>query len=158
MNSELQVRLTQLPKGISFRKARGSFLVKRSKKFVKDNGEQDTKTLTEVVKLGIEPSMTEAKQKKQFETQVAQAVAIRDDMDKKLASRSFLLSEQTAVGNGTVKDIFSRMIALDFWKGGQLKHVTQYYKDTLVFFETQGNKDPEIKDMHDEFTLHDFKT
>ena len=157
MIRELAIRLTQLPKGISFRKDRGSFLVKRSKKFVKDNGEQDTRTLTEVVKLGITSSMTEAQQKKQFETQVAQAVAVRDDIDKKLASRSFLLSEQTAVGNGTVQDIFSRMLALDTWKGGQLKHVTTYYKDTLVFFETQGNKNPEIKDLHDEFTLHDFK-
>ena len=71
MNSEIAIRLTQLPKGISFRKDRGSFLVKRSKKFVKDNGEQDTRTLTEVVKLGITSSMTEAEQKKQFETQVA---------------------------------------------------------------------------------------
>ena len=157
MNSEIAIRLTQLPKGISFRKDRGSFLVKRSKKFVKDNGEQDTRTLTEVVKLGITSSMTEAEQKKQFETQVAQAVAVRDDIDKKLASRSFLLSEQTAVGNGTIKDIFSRLIALDTWKGKQLVHVNTYYKDTLMFFETQGNKDPEIKDMHDEFTLHDFK-
>ena len=52
----IAIRLTQLPKGISFRKDRGSFLVKRSKKFVKDNGEQDTRTLTEVVKLGITSS------------------------------------------------------------------------------------------------------
>ena len=53
MNSEIAIRLTQLPKGISFRKDRGSFLVKRSKKFVKDNKHLNYECKDNIIQLDI---------------------------------------------------------------------------------------------------------
>ena len=94
MNAKLKALIgDRLPKGISLKREKSLF-IKKSKKY-RHNGEEKEKTLTHTIHLGITSDMTDAKAREQFETQLASATTVRNQMVEKLASRKFLETEQS---------------------------------------------------------------
>ena len=159
MNSKIrQTLIDNLPKGISLKRG-NTFWVKKSKKFTVD-GERKEKVLTGSVRLGITPDMSDSKAVEQWENKVAEAVKLRDQMVQRLASRSFLVApvEVKTHGVGTLKQVFNSLEVRDTWNGKHHQLVKQYFADTLNFFsETKEDREPTIADLHNDFTLSDFK-
>ena len=158
-SSVKQKVLALLPKGISLKRD-NALWVKKSKKF-RHNGEDKEKTLTHSVRLGITPDMSDAKAIEQFEKSVAEAIKIRTQMAEKLSSK-FFLHQETVVklhGVGTLKQVFDSLDTRGTWKGKHQQLVKQYFTDTLNFFsEVKEDKEPKLSDIHNIFTLGDFKT
>ena len=151
--------LDSLPKGITLKRD-NALWVKKSKKF-RHNGEDKEKTLTHSVRLGITPDMSDAKAIEQFEKSVAEAVRIRGQMVEKLSSKLFLHQETIVKLHcvGTLKQVFDSLDTRGTWKGKHQQLVRQYFTDTLNFFlEVKDEKEPKLSDIHNIFTLGDFKT
>ena len=151
--------LDSLPKGITLKRD-NALWVKKSKKF-RHNGEDKEKTLTHSVRLGITPDMSDAKAIEQFQKSVAEAIKIRTQMTEKLSSRFFLEQETTVKlhGVGTLKQVFDSLDTRGTWQGKHQQLVRQYFTDTLNFFlEIKDEKEPKLSDIHNIFTLGDFKT
>ena len=160
LNAKLKKTILEsLPKGISLKRD-NALWVKKSKKF-RHNGEDKEKTLTHSVRLGITPDMSDAKAIEQFQKSVAEAIKIRTQMAEKLSSK-FFLHQETVVklhGVGTLKQVFDSLDTRGTWQGKHQQLVRQYFTDTLNFFlEIKDEKEPKLSDIHNIFTLGDFKT
>ena len=160
LNAKLKKTILEsLPKGISLKRD-NALWVKKSKKF-RHNGEDKEKTLTHSVRLGITPDMSDAKAIEQFQKSVAEAIKIRTQMTEKLSSRFFIEQETTVKlhGVGTLKQVFDSLDTRGTWKGKHQQLVRQYFTDTLNFFlEVKDEKEPKLSDIHNIFTLGDFKS
>ena len=157
-SSVKQKVLDLLPKGISLKRD-NALWIKKSKKFT-HNGERKEKTLTATVKLGITPDMSDAKAMEQFDKQLEVALREKRDMTDKLSSRFFLEQpdQVKSSSQGYINDIFNNLVSLGTWKEGkhsQLVHL--YFKDTMNFFAEKDNNKPTVADLHNIFTLKDFK-
>ena len=160
LNKQLkaQLRLT-LPSGITFR-GDNALWVKRSRRFVKD-GKQKEKTLTQTIRLGIKPEMTDGEARVQFEKKLAEATKVKHKMIDDLTSRKFLEAEKTIkMQDATLQSLFNECEET-IWKGNSPKHMSlikQYFRDTLNFFLERDIKEPKISDLHrSKWTLYEFK-
>mgnify|MGYP001168221647 FL=1 len=149
----------RLPTGISYRTKDGNLWVSKYRE-IKHNGEKVSKRLAETVKLGITPDMTDAKCKEQIDNAISSAVKVRNSFAEKLASKSFMLSENTKVkATGTLLGIYEDLKRLDTWKGKHASNIDDCMKDILDFFSEPERdiKNPTVAHIHNEFTLHDLK-
>ena len=85
--------LEALPKGITLRRD-NSLWVSKYKEYHVD-GEKKSKRMTETVKLDIDNTMSDAKQLEKFEEALGKAIKVKSQMTQRLASRSFLLTDNT---------------------------------------------------------------
>ena len=159
MNAKLKTRiLDSLPKGISLKRDK-SLWIKKSRKY-SHNGEVKEKVLTHTVNLGITSDMSDAKAMEQFETALGSALKVKTQMQEKLSNRIFLETPDVVkvVGVGTLKQIFEKLELKGTWKGKHHQLVQSYFKDTLNYFADRDNKEPKVSDIHNEWTLLDFKS
>ena len=147
--------LEALPKGITLRRD-NSLWVSKYKEYHVD-GEKKSKRMTETVKLDIDNTMSDAKQLEKFEEALGKAIKVKSQMKDRLASRSFLLTENTSVkGEAYINDLYQDLVRLETWKGKHGETVANYAKDILDFFKDKDIQNPKLNDFHDVFTLADL--
>ena len=159
LNKNLKSQLQgTLPSGITFR-GDNALWVKKSKSFI-HNGEKKERTLTHTIKLGITPEMDTAEARKQFERRLQEALKVKDEMANRLASRLFLEGDMPIKNADTsLTGLFASMLPVVYRKVGD-KHlacIKSYFKETMDFFAERDNKNPSVKDLHNEWTLDEFK-
>ena len=156
-SSVKQKVLALLPKGISLKRD-NALWIKKSKKFT-HNGERKEKTLTASVKLGITPDMSDAKAMEQFDKQLEVALREKGEMTKNLSNRFFLEQPEPVKlsGQAYIKNVYENLVAKGTWKGKHAELVNLYYKDTMNFFAEKDNNNPTVFDLHNFFTVKDFK-
>ncbi len=148
--------LEALPKGITLRRD-NSLWVSKYKEYHVD-GVKKSKRMTSTVRIDIDNTMSEARQLEKFEEALGKAIKVKGKMRERLASRSFLLTENTSVkGEAYINDLYQDLARVKTWKGKHGETVASYAKDILDFFKDRENLNPKLKDFHDFFTLADFK-
>ena len=148
--------LEALPKGITLRRDNSLWISKYKEYHV--DGEKKSKRLTETVKLDIDNTMSDAKQIEKFEEALGKAIKVKSQMTQRLASRSFLLTDNVKItGEAYINNLYQDLVRLKTWKGKHGETVASYAKDILDFFKDKDILNPKLKDFHDVFTLADFK-
>ena len=159
MNKQLKAQLQgTLPSGITFR-GDNALWVKRSKSFMHE-GKKQERTLTHTIKLGIKPEMDNAEARQQFEDRLQEALKVKAEMQNRLASRKFLEAELPLKNaDSSLASLFQAMLPVVYRNVGD-KHldcIKSYFQETMNFFAERDNKNPSVKDLHNEWTLVEFK-
>ena len=159
MNKQLKAQLQgTLPSGITFR-GDNALWVKRSKSFMHE-GKKQERTLTHTIKLGIKPEMDNAEARQQFENRLQEALKVKAEMQNRLASRKFLEAELPIKNaDSSLAGLFQAMIPVVYRNVGDkhLSCIKQYFQETMNFFAERDNKNPSVKDLHNDWTLVEFK-
>ena len=159
LNKQLKAQLQgTLPSGITFR-GDNALWVKRSKSFMHE-GKKQERTLTHTIKLGIKPEMDNAEARQQFENRLQEALKVKAEMQNRLASRKFLEAELPIKNaDSSLTGLFQAMIPV-VYRGVGDKHLScikSYFQETMNFFAERDNKNPSVKDLHNDWTLVEFK-
>ncbi len=130
------------------------------KSFVSKVEKQKERTLTHTIKLGIKPEMDNAEARQQFENRLQEALKVKAEMQNRLASRKFLEAELPIKNaDSSLTGLFQAMIPV-VYRGCGDKHLScikSYFQETMNFFAERDNKNPSVKDLHNEWTLVEFK-